>query len=169
MENIMNNTRRFLIFIVISMVLVFSGCTGTQKSRVFVGQITVSPDANPDHQGRASPVEVKIYQLKDIKSFQEADFFSLNDDGPKVLGSDLISVEGRELRPGVTYDYSAKVHPDTIYLGVLAAFRNIEKAQWRVTTKLPEKNFFDFMRRRSLRIHVTDDSVSSALFINNKF
>lgn len=154
--------RGFVLTLIVSFVLVVSGCASAPKPRTFSGQLTVAPNVNPDHQGRASPVVVKIYQLKDAGAFSEADFFSLYDEGEAVLGDDLISVEERELQPGVNYDYSASVAPEASYIAVIAAFRDIEKAQWRVITELPEKGFFDFMRSRILQINVTDLNVSAA-------
>lgn len=152
----------FILTLIVSLALVASGCASAPTPRIFAGQLIVAPNANPDHQGRASPVVIKIYQLKDVGAFSEADFFSLYDDGENVLGGDLISVEERELQPGVNYDYSASVAPETSYIAVIAAFRDIEKAQWRVITELPEKGFFDFMRSRILQINVTDLNVSAA-------
>ncbi len=152
----------FILTLIVSLALVASGCASTPKPRIFAGQLTVAPNANPDHQGRASPVVIKIYQLKDVGAFSEADFFSLYDDGENVLGGDLISVEERELQPGVNYDYSASITPEASYIAVIAAFRDIEKAQWRVITELPDRGFFDFMRSRILQINVTDLNVSAA-------
>lgn len=157
-----NRRHSSILTLIVVVVLAVSACTSTPKPRTFSGQLTVAPNANPDHQGRPSPVVVKIYQLKDVSAFNEADFFSLYDEGETVLGGDLIAVEERELQPGVNYDYSASVAPEAGYIAVIAAFRDIEKTQWRVIIALPEKGFFDFMRSRILQINVTDLNVSAA-------
>lgn len=151
----------FILTLVLCVVVFVSGCASTPKPRTFVGQITVAPNVNPDYEGRASPVVVRIYQLKSVAVFNEADFFSLYDEGQSILGADLIAVEERELQPGIRYDYSADVDPEAAYIAVIAAFRDIEKAQWRVITALPESGFFDFMRNRILQINLTNLNVSA--------
>lgn len=153
----------------ILVIAIFSGCSTTSNPRDFESHVTVAPNVNPDHQGRPSPVSVKIYQLIDISGFQEADFFSLYDDGPKTLGKDLISVVERELQPGAIYEFTTVIDEDTRYIAVLAAFRNIERAQWRMAVGLPEEEFFDFLRSRVLQINLTDLTISTAILLNREF
>ncbi|MCF6236910.1 MAG: type VI secretion system lipoprotein TssJ [Gammaproteobacteria bacterium] len=153
----------FILTVIVLMVLIMSSCaSNTPKQRTFTGHLIVAPNANPDHQGRPSPIIVKIYQLKEVSAFQESDFFSLFDEGRAILSGDLISVEERELQPGISYDYTADVDPATTYIAMIAAFRDIEKARWRVVVKLPEKDFFDFIKNRILQVNVSDLSVSAA-------
>ncbi len=158
----MTDRWRYILFVwVIAVALFMSGCASTPKPRTFTGHFTVATNVNPDHQGRPSPVVVKIYHLKKIKTFQAADFFSLYDKGKKVLGDDLIFVEERELHPGLNYYFSTSVAPKAQYVAVIAEFRDIEKSQWRVVTKVPKKCFFDFLkRRRTLHVDVIDRKVS---------
>lgn len=152
----------------ITAALLISGCTSTPKPRTFTGHFTLAANVNPDHQGRPSPIVVKIYHLKEVKTFQTSDFFSLYDEGKKVLGDDLIFVEERELQPGLNYYFSAHVAPNAQYVAVIAEFRDIEKSQWRVVTKVPKKGGFDFLRHsRVLHIDVIDRQVSVA-FIKRK-
>jgi len=108
------------------------------------GLITVSEEANPDQDGRPSPVVIRFYELKSTEAFENIDFFTLYDEEATTLGGDLVAREELELAPGATHEFRRKPHEDTRYLGVITAFRNIEQAQWRDILKLElnEKNSF---------------------------
>src|SRR5262245_21275301 len=61
--------------------------------------ITVSPDANPDRNGRPSQVVLRVYQLKTDAAFLAAELLPLYDDEQKVLGQELISRNEFVLQP----------------------------------------------------------------------
>jgi len=90
-------------------------------------------DVNPDAKGRASPLTVRLYALKSPSAFTSADFFSLYDKDSATLGADLVRREETLLRPGETkaLDFSVKSDARTIALGVMAAYRDLERAHWR--------------------------------------
>ncbi|MFC4161728.1 type VI secretion system lipoprotein TssJ [Chitinimonas lacunae] len=89
------------------------------------------PNANPDANGRASPIVVRLYQLKAPANFQGADFFSLYERDRQTLGEEFIQSEELVLLPGEARKIERQITPETRYLGVIAAFRAIEQAQWR--------------------------------------
>ena len=159
------NNWKYLSLVVFSLAVISFGCaSGPQQKefRDFTGDITISPDSNPDHEGQPSPVLVRIYQLHSADGFLEADFFSLYDDGPAVLGKDLINIVEKELQPGNRYKYEAKVDSEAMFVAVMAAFRDFEKARWRVVVEVPNKHFFSFMEKKILQINVADLGVSAA-------
>lgn len=159
------NNWKYLSSLILCLALLAAGCASgppLKEFRDFTGDITVSPDANPDHEGQPSPVLVRVYQLRSADGFLEADFFALYDDGPAVLGKDLITIVEKELRPGNRYKYEAKVDTEAMFVAVVAAFRNIEKARWRVVIEVPDERFFSFMEKKILQINVADLSVSAA-------
>ncbi|HIE40515.1 MAG TPA: type VI secretion system lipoprotein TssJ, partial [Thiomicrorhabdus sp.] len=156
----------FLLILMASMALIVSGCASTavstSSSKTFSVSLVVAPDANPDHQGRPSPVIVKIYQLKALNTFQKTEFFSLLDAGKTVLEDDLLSYEERELQPGMDYEYVMDVDSKVQYIAVVAEFRNFEKSRWRATVKVPEKSMFDFIKSQILQVKVESLSVSAS-------
>ncbi len=159
------NNRNNLLLIIFCLVVFAAGCaTGPQRKeyRGFTGDITVSPDSNPDHGGVPSPLLIRVYQLRSADALLEADFFSLYDNGPDLLGKDLINMVEKELLPGNRYKYEAKIDPEAMFVAVIAAFRDIEKARWRVVVDVPDKRFFTFMDKKILQINVADLSVSAA-------
>jgi type VI secretion system protein VasD len=106
------------------------------------GQIVAAAELNPDYQGRPSPVNLIVFQLASADAFQNADFFSLYDPQSGVLGGDLIDRSQMLLQPGEMRPFEAELDEEARYIGVIAAFRDIESAQWRSLVELPQKGFF---------------------------
>ncbi len=92
---------------------------------------------NPDALNRPSPVVVRVYLLRAEIAFGAADFFSLYERDAATLGPDLLAREELQLRPGRTVAISRDFPPEARFLGVLVAFRNVEKSTWRVLSSLP--------------------------------
>lgn len=86
---------------------------------------------NPNINNQPSPVVVTFYQLKSPSAFNQANFFALYNDPVKVLGNDLLDKREIELRPEQTLELKQNLAPNTAYIGVIAAYRNLEQAHWR--------------------------------------
>jgi type VI secretion system protein VasD len=121
--------------------------------------MTASADVNPDAQNRPSPVVIRIYQLKDDAAFKGADFFALYDKEEATLAAALVSRVEFELAPGEkkTVDYS--VSPDTRFVGVVAAYRDIRNAQWRAESGTVEKGVADLLKKNKIAIAVNRASI----------
>lgn len=111
------------------------GC-GTSPTLV-QAQLSASADVNPDSNGRASPIVVRVYDLKSTAAFDSADFFSLWDKDQATLGADMTAREEYLLRPGEQRSLQRMPQNGAAYLGVIAAFRDIEHARWRATIAVP--------------------------------
>ncbi|MEO8345034.1 MAG: type VI secretion system lipoprotein TssJ [Betaproteobacteria bacterium] len=90
-------------------------------------------DVNPDIRGRASPVSLRMFELKSGAAFQTADFFALYDRDQATLGPDMLGREELILKPGETQTITRKANPETRYFGVIAAFRDLERSVWRTS------------------------------------
>ncbi len=91
---------------------------------------------NPDTRGRASPMALRVYVLKTSSGFDTADFFALFDKDVATLGADLIKKEEILLKPGDTQALSFVLSADARAIGILAAYRDLSRAQWRQTITL---------------------------------
>ena len=111
--------------------LVLAGC-GRAKTQVQM-RVTMeaSKDANPNSRDQPSPVVVRVYALKSEDLFKGADFFTLWDNEKQVLGADLLVRRQYEIQPGGTVDKNDAINSETVYIGVVAAFRDINSATWR--------------------------------------
>jgi type VI secretion system protein VasD len=100
--------------------------------------IAASADANPDAAGRGAPVAVRVYQLTSTAAFQQADFFELYQRDQEILGADLAGRDELLVTPGGMQQLRKELRPGVNYIGVIAAFRDIQNANWRATAVPPQ-------------------------------
>ena len=108
-----------------------AGCAS--KPVVTPVSITLSAgaDANPDARGRASPLTVRVYALKSPGPVEGADFFSRFEKDQATLGAELVQREEMLLRPGESRKLDLTLPADAKAIGVMAAFRDLDRARWR--------------------------------------
>jgi type VI secretion system protein VasD len=111
------------------------GCGGGPP--LLKGSIKAEPSVNPDRGGRPSPIVVRVYELKGIAAFNNADFFSLFDKEQEALSGELVGREEYQMQPGETRQYSRQLQPDTKFIGVVGAFRDLDQSRWRQTAPVP--------------------------------
>ena len=97
-----------------------------------VVSLASAADANPDVRGRASPIAMRLYELRATSAFESADFFALFERDAATLGSDLVGRVEAILRPGETQELVRKAGAETRYVGVVAAYRDLEHSVWRL-------------------------------------
>ena len=101
--------------------------------------INSAADLNPDSDGRPSPIVLRIYELSDIKSFKEKDFFDIFDNDKESLAESLLKINEFELNPNESRKLDIRLNSSTKYMGFLAAYRDIDSAKWREITALTSK------------------------------
>lgn len=106
------------------------------KPPVLVLQLDAKPNVNPNTAGRASPVQVRIYELKSAAAFEASDFVTLFERDSAVLGADLISRDEFMLKPGESKTLRRELGPASRFIAVMAAYRDIERGRWRTVTAL---------------------------------
>jgi type VI secretion system protein VasD len=111
--------------------LFLSACGGPPKPAQVSGTIEASTSVNPSVSRRPSPVTVRVYELKTATAFNSADFVSLYQRDQAELGADLLGREEFSLAPGESRPYNKTLSPDTRFIGVFAAYRDLERARWR--------------------------------------
>ncbi|MEO1881511.1 MAG: type VI secretion system lipoprotein TssJ [Methylococcales bacterium] len=118
------------------LVLLLIGCNTspekTEAQATFIdAKIFVSPLVNPDINNRPSPIVVRIFELKNLGNYSESDFYGLFENYESILGGDILSSEQFNLNPGDTQGWKKNAAPETQYIAVIAAFRDINQAMWR--------------------------------------
>lgn len=111
--------------------LLLSACAGPPKPASVTGTIQASAQINPSASKRPSPLLIRIYELKSAAAFNAADFMSLYQRDQAELAADLLAKEEFVLSPGETKTFAKTLAPDTRFLGVVAAYRDLEHAKWR--------------------------------------
>ena len=127
------------VFIAFATCLCLIGCASKPKPESpptptsIKGAIVASSNVNPDRNGRASPVVMKLFELRSLAQFQVADFFSLFEKEKEALGAELVAREEYTLMPGARTELVRQVHPETRHVGVIVAFRDLERSSWRAS------------------------------------
>lgn len=100
--------------------------------------VVASADLNADGRNRAAPVVMRVYQLRSTTAFLAADFFSLFDREQAALGPELLAREELQLRPSDTQRLSREAAPGARAIGVIVAYRDLERSNWRAVVPLPD-------------------------------
>jgi len=127
---VMARTVRTALFLLLAGLLAACGATPPPPTLVEI-TFTAAPDVNPDASGRASPIVVRYYQLAATGAFEMADYFQLHDKEAAVLGQNLLDRQELPLAPGTSQKVAFAAKPGTLFLGVAASYRSIDRAQWR--------------------------------------
>jgi len=117
-----------------ALALALAGCGGSPKPpppTVVELTVTAGPLINPDESGQSSPVILRIYQLAAGGAFDKADFFALYQNESATLGADLLARDQLALAGGETRKITLQPNAGARLLGVVAAFRDIDNAEWR--------------------------------------
>ncbi|BAN22091.1 type VI secretion system lipoprotein TssJ [Caballeronia insecticola] len=128
-------------------------------------KVTVQNDVNPDDKGRAAPIVVRIYELKNDVAFKSADFFTLQTQDKTLLANDLVRRDQLQLRPGDTKNIFRIGDPETTTIGVIAAYRDLPNAVWRETYTLPtapDAAWYHFTPKVQLTINLEAKAVKIA-------
>ena len=96
-----------------------------------------APDLNPDGDNRPSPLVVRLYELKSPTVFENADFFTLFYNDEAALGAELQLKDEFEFAVNEHRRVVREAQPETRYVGVIGAYRNIEQAGWRAVVEVP--------------------------------
>jgi type VI secretion system protein VasD len=145
---------RCLVLLACSLALV-AGCASSPP--LLEGAIKAAASVNPDGQGRPSPILLRVYELRSLAAFNSADFFSLFDKEAETLGAELVGREEYSLQPAETKPYKRQLQPDTKFIAVAAAFRDLDNAKWRQAAPVPAS------REISITVGIDAKSVSVAV------
>lgn len=116
--------------------LAFAGCSSTPRPTPVSGRLEATARLNPSVSDRPSPVLVRVYELRARPAFDGADFMSLFQSDTATLGADLVAKDEFTLSPGESRPWSRTLSPDTRWLAVFVAFRDLEHAQWRAVAAI---------------------------------
>jgi len=127
--------------------------------------IMAAADINPDGDGRASPVVVRLFQLRTDAEFAGARYFPLYDKEKEVLGQSLISRDEFPMAPGAKLEQDLPVSPETRFFGVTVGFRD-PAAQWRAVVPVPPKSIKRILKEQRVTIRLEKTAV--AVTVNEK-
>jgi type VI secretion system protein VasD len=125
---------------IVATALVLAGCgSSTPDPTIVAMTFNATSSINPNSDSEPSPVVLRIYRLKSDSAFNAAEFSEIFYNDRKVLGGDLLEQKEFNVKPGDSLTYDDTVSPETRYLGIIAGFRDIDNATWRlIETATPE-------------------------------
>ncbi|MDM8215158.1 type VI secretion system lipoprotein TssJ [Desulfovibrio piger] len=136
--------------LLLTLIPLLHGCSSSRVSM----EVASLPNVNPDSSGRPSPVIVKMYELRGDMAFRQGDFQTLFMEPMKVLGPELVAVDELLFVPGEARTVEYVPMPETRYVGILAGFRQMERARWRnIVPVNPEK-------KSLIRLELNDTSLT---------
>lgn len=92
---------------------------------------------NTDRQQGSASLALRVYLLRDGQAFQRASFDSLYDHDEATLGASLLRRETLHLRPAETRELVLPLGDEARFVAVFAAYRELERSQWRTLLALP--------------------------------
>lgn len=119
--------------LVLSLSLLLSGCAAPlpPAPTTLALHLQASADLNLNLVGVPTSVVVRLIELKAPGEFERADFFALYDRADTTLAGDFAGQQERTLRSGRSLQVALTPTPETRYLGVLGAFRDLPHTRWR--------------------------------------
>jgi len=109
----------------------------TASSRTLRLSIQAERSLNTDKLQGSASLALRVYVLRDDQAFQRASFDSLYDNDEATLGPALLRRETLHLRPGETRELVLALSGEARLVAVFAAYRELERAQWRTVLALP--------------------------------
>ena len=91
---------------------------------------------NMDERGRSLAVVVRVYQLKTLRTLDDADFEQMWQHDKETLGPDLVSADEVTVEPADKKSIAVKRAPDAHYLAAVGLFRKPDGVAWRATRPL---------------------------------
>ena len=121
------------------------------------GSIEASARLNPTTGQRPSPLQMRIYELKSAAAFGSADFMALFQGDQAALGAEMLAKEEMTLRPGETRPYMKTLAGETRFIGIVAIYRDLERATWRTVVPVQPG------RAQKLTVRVGELAVSATI------
>ncbi len=121
--------------------LLMTGCASTPKPPIAQVSLNVQPNINSyatnQIESNASPVVIRLYELNSPTRFNASDFLTVFHEHKTLLVDELVHSEEFILVPGKKQKFNRQLHLNTRYIGVVAAFRNLENSEWRDAIAIP--------------------------------
>ena len=121
-----------LLTLLALLTLTMAGCAAKPPPPTEVtGTLQAAANVNPSASKRPSPLLVRVYELKSVTAFNNADFVSLYQRDQAELGTEMVGREEVTLTPGDSRPMNKMTAPETRFVGVFAAYRDLDHAKWR--------------------------------------
>ncbi|SAK96469.1 lipoprotein [Caballeronia fortuita] len=105
-------------------------------------ELTSRAALNENTTGQPLSTVIRLYQLKDSKTFAQLEYVQLQNADLELLKADLVATKDVVLRPDASATVSEPMQKDAEYVGVVAFFRSPSSASaWKLL--IPKKQWKD--------------------------
>lgn len=100
----------------------------------FTAREVLNTDAR-ENNSLSEPMVIRIYQLKEMKTFDRSVYQQLLNDGETTLGADLLATRDVVVKPGGDVSLNMPMEEDAKYVAVVGLFRHPDtlKNTWKLT------------------------------------
>lgn len=159
----------FTNFLLIGSLLFLTSCAlfdGSKKPIKLDIDISLADTVNLDDKGRTSPIQIWLFELKNVNAFNSAEYFALTAaDGKTPMDSEVLVRDEFILRPSDLRSINRTINPETKYLGVIVGYRDLPNSVWRTSIQLSyDKD--PTMRRYTKRVEFEVNVSGNKVFIN---
>lgn len=132
--------------------VLFGSLTACQSMNAAVGgylgldtdleiEFKVDADINPDELDKASPLFIRMYELKTKKMMKKADFIEIYERDKEVLGADLVnSHKLKRFKPGDNRTEHFVLDEKTHYVALYAEFLEFKDAKYKLIIPVVANN-----------------------------
>jgi len=99
--------------------------------------VIASPRINPEDDGSARPVQVRLYELKSDTRLLNAPFDQVWKDDKTVLADDLVKVDEFPVYPDTRTEVKFERDPSALFVVAVALFRSPKGRSWWTEFELP--------------------------------
>ncbi|WP_415226557.1 type VI secretion system lipoprotein TssJ [Psychromonas sp.] len=113
--------------------------------------LIVEKDVNPDDSKVSSPVIVRMYELKTVKEFENANFIDLYEKDTEVLGKSMVTQQSlKPIQPGENSVADFVLSSETQYIGLYVEFLQYQDAKYKVVIPIAKTNIVSSSARVQL-------------------
>ncbi len=145
--------------------LILSGCASDKntleelkKSVQLTLKFETGMETNLNKKGAANPIMIRVYELKNPSTFEQLDYFSLQDKDRVLLGNDLITKEEFIMRPEEQKIIVKTLSRDTEAIGFIAAYQDQSQSTWRKVYRLDRKDEYPLpkwaLRKQKVKLSI---------------
>jgi type VI secretion system protein VasD len=140
--------RYFVAAIACLSLIACSSTPQTETANKISVEMSTARDINPNDQGVGNPLRIMIYALKSPDEFMSSDFFTITEENTPSLQQQMEKVYDGIVLPNKKKKIELAPNNDITAIGVIAAYRDIEKTEWKaVIHPLPEKRVQPWYKR----------------------
>jgi len=142
MENAGSLTKKCLFFtLLVGNLLFLTACSNVASVLNLDADLELNvvakEDINPDDSERASPLVIRLYELKDNKKFEGMEFYDIYLNDKKILGKNLIEKHTlKHFVPDTKRKKQFVLNKKTKFVALFAEFSNYKDSEFRAVVEI---------------------------------